>query len=647
MRHVSFDAVEGGGVIHEALFRQPRAAWSSTAEQIRELKNTVSDLRREVLDSPPDRRHPNERRQQELEDENINLKIRMRHMEEVVSALREHAASGQDKDSGLRAEMTALACETEQKQSELLQARREIVRVEAQLDQSRRHIDAAEAEVSSMRAQLSSARALNEKYLSLKGDLWPLLANDATFVDRQNGASGREKAGRGENSDQQLVCGLRKMREAYDRELERAFFLDSELEEAAKKIADLENELARRDTALGDLQSGLVNALQAVEHRGQLLPPTPAKIRTLSPMRRIDGVAQTEPLESVWRAHSRSPEASRLDERYLSAARTGADAEIAQASAEEVLQLRGRVELLQAELKAVTRKCRALDDDRRLAEDKLKIIQDEVADARMQRQQATQAETAERRERLIVEEKLVHQRELAKERQKKIEHLEMHLLNSTLSMRDHEVKRLQDVARAERLESELLHLQRQADTERQLRRVEKAEEEAREKRRRERESAMPKTSLEKRIMDRERRQFFHEEADRCASLEVQMDELRDQAQRDHAMMQERIEEQAKAAAKLSAKMLIERDRLLTYVLSALRKMLSSGRYAPSKVAKALTGSSLANVDINALVEDDSEDLTQPLTAKQFGYESLPFALPRLHCTPILPMLSRHAECGKH
>jgi hypothetical protein len=167
------------------------------------------------------------RRQQELEDENINLKIRMRHMEEVVSALREHAASGQEKDSGLRAEMTALACETEQKQSELLQARREIVRVEAQLDQSRRHIDAAEAEASSMRAQLSSARALNEKYLSLKGDLWPLLANDATFVDRQNGASGREKAGRGENSDQQLVCGLRKMREAYDRELERAFFLDS------------------------------------------------------------------------------------------------------------------------------------------------------------------------------------------------------------------------------------------------------------------------------------------------------------------------------------------------------------------------------------------------------------------------------------
>jgi chromosome segregation ATPase len=364
-------------------------------------------------------------------------------------------------------------------------------------------------------------------------------------------------------------------------------------------------------------------------------------------MRRIDGVAQTEPLESVWRAHSCSPEASRLDERYLSAARTGADAEIAQASAEEVLQLRGRVELLQTELNAVTRKCRALDGDRRLAEDKLKIIQDEVADARMQRQQATQAETAERRERLIVEEKLAHQRELAKERLKKIEHLEMHLLNSTLSMRDHEVKRLQDVARAERLESELLHLQRQADTERQLRRVEKAEDEAREKRRRERESAMPKTSLEKRIMDRERRQFFHEQADRCASLEVQMDELRDQAQRDHAMMQERIEEQAKAAAKLSAKMLIERDRLLTYVLSALRKMLSSGRYAPSKVAKALTGSSLANVAINALVEDDSEHLTQPLTAKQFGYESLLFALPRLHCTPILPMLSRHAECGKH
>jgi hypothetical protein len=65
------------------------------------------------------------------------------------------------------------------------------------------------------------------------------------------------------------------------------------------------------------------------------------------------------------------------------------------------------------------------------------------------------------------------------------------------------------------------------------------------------------------------------------------------------------------------------------------------------VAKALTGSSLANVAINALVEDDSEHLTQPLTAKQFGYESLLFALPRLHCTPILPMLSRHAECGKH
>jgi len=510
MRHVSFQAAEGtpgvdGAPRWRASSVSPRAQ-AVTAEHIRELKNTVSDLRREVLDSPL----PKDRRQRELEDENINLKIKMRHMEEVVGALREHAVAGhehtENADSALRAELTALACETEQKQGELLQTRREIMRVEAQLEESRRHIDAAQAEASSVRAQLSSARALNEQYFSLKGDLWPLLANDAAFADRQNESSRRGGADSGVNSDQQLVAGLRKLREAYDRETERAFFLDSELEAAAQQIAELENELARRDAALGDLQSGLVNAIQAAEHRGQK-PSTPARIRTLSPIRRIDSVVQTEPVESA--------NESRLDEKYLSAARMGADAEIAQASVEEVLQLRGRVEILQAELNAVRRKCEAWDRDRRLAEDKLKIIQDEVADARLQRQQATQAETAERRERLIVEEKLSHQMELAKERKKKIEHLETHLLNSTLSMRDHEVKRLQDVARAERLESDLLHLQRQAAAERHQRRTERAEEETRERRRREREAAMPKTSLEKRIMDRERRQIYHEQADRC------------------------------------------------------------------------------------------------------------------------------------
>ena len=78
---------------------------------------------------------------------------------------------------------------------------------------------------------------------------------------------------------------------------------------------------------------------------------------------------------------------SRLDDKYLTAVGAGADhatsltgADVAKANEaeEEMLKLRGRVEMLQAELNGVNRKCEFLTRDSALAHDKVAIFQDEV-----------------------------------------------------------------------------------------------------------------------------------------------------------------------------------------------------------------------------------------------------------------------------
>jgi len=541
-----------------------------TAHQIAELKQTVSELRKDVVAKQP----AEDRRQQQLEDENLNLKIRQRQLEDTVAALREHAAGQAHADPALRAELAARKSEAEQKQAELLQLRREVVSIEGQLEESRHLSAAAQADADLLRTQLASARALSEKYSSLKGDLWSLMAG-AGDKHRADDASTP-------NDETQLVVGLRQLREAHDREQQRSSFLDSELEAGAKQIAELENELTRRDHALADLQSGLINAMKALETRDAALP-TPISLS--SPKRRVDGVAQTNPPDDAIE--------SRLDDKYLSAVGASTHAapvdyaEMPLNAAEELLGLRGRVEILQAELNAANRRCDALSAERRLVQDKLEIVQDEAVEARSERKEALQRESAERREHLITQKKLSHQIDLAKERKKKIETLETHLLNSQLSLRDLEMRRMQDSARAQQLEVDMAILSRSAEAaERQQRRAERIEEEAKEKLRQDKERA-PRTSLEKRIMERERRQQQHDQADRCIALELKVDELVRQAANDSAYMQRKLSDQAKAAAKLSAKLLLERDKLLSYILEILRSIQSVGRHPPSKVARAL------------------------------------------------------------
>ena len=543
-----------------------------TAHQIAELKQTVSDLRKDVVKQPAD-----DRRQQELEDENLNLKIRQRQLEDTVTALREHAAGQAHADPALRAELAALKCEAEQKQAELLQLRREVVSIEGQLEESRHLSAAAQADADLLRTQLASARALSEKYYSLKGDLWPLLSSPG---DKHRDARAGDAST--PNGETQLVAGLRQLREAHDREQQRAAFLDSELEGGAKQIAELENELTRRDHALADLQSGLISAMRALETRDAALPTSKSPS---SPQRRVDGVAQTDPSDGANESH--------LDDKYLSAAGAGTHAapgdyaEMSLNAAEELLGLRGRVEILQAELNGANRRCDALNAERELVQDKLKIVQDEAAEARSERKEALQRESAERREHLITQEKLTHQVDLAKERKKKMESLQTHLLNSQLALRDLEMRRMQDAARAQQLEADMAILSRSAEAaERQQRRAERIEEEAKEKLRQDKERA-PRTSLEKRIMERERRQQQHDQADRCIALELKVDELVQQAASDSAYMQRKLSDQAKAAAKLSAKLLLERDKLISYILEVLRSIQSVGRHPPSKVARAL------------------------------------------------------------
>jgi hypothetical protein len=617
-RHVSFHGEEDQPA--SWLHRRPsyaatvQAATSTasshiTVEQIAELKQTVSALRKDMLHQQPFV----DRRQQELEDENINLKIRLRQMEEVASVLREHS------DPSLRAELTALSSDSELKQGELLQIRREMVRVEMQLDDARRQRDLGLAEANTLRTQLASARALNEKYFSIKGDLWPLLANAAIFEEKRKGTDispigsevRRDEQG---NGDVQLVAGLCQLREAYDQEIERSLFLDSELEAAAKQIAELEHELTRRDQALNELQSGLVSAMQAAEHRNR--PTSPNKVRPPSPKagpfrRQIDRNVQTDPLDDPGIDEKYLHDTTRTEELQEEATQLRGRVEILQA---ESTQLRGRVEILQAELNGSIKNYESLNRECGLAQDKLSILQDEAVDAHRGREQAAQREEAERRERLIAEQKLSHQSELANQQKKKIENLETHLLNSQLALRDFEIRRLHDTARVEELKAEATQLQRKLEAERQQRRAEKAEEQAHEKIRLQLLQIAPKTALEKRIWDRERRDKENDEKQRFASLECRVEQLEEEKTRDRVLMERRLSEQAKAAAKLSSKMLLERDKLIFYILEVLRGWQTGGRYAPSKVAQCLAVGGVHQGDLF----EENEAVIQPFTSQQFG-----------------------------
>ena len=77
-----------------------------------------------------------------------------------------------------------------------------------------------------------------------------------------------------------------------------------------------------------------------------------------------------------------------------------------------------------------------------------------------------------------------------------------------------EMKRLQDVARAQQLEADKAELVLKAETLRQQRRVEMAEAKERDRARQNTEAIRPKTTLEKRIIDRERRQNQYDLQDR-------------------------------------------------------------------------------------------------------------------------------------
>ena len=77
-----------------------------------------------------------------------------------------------------------------------------------------------------------------------------------------------------------------------------------------------------------------------------------------------------------------------------------------------------------------------------------------------------------------------------------------------------EMKRLQDVARAQQLEADKAELVLKAETLRQQRRVEMAEAKERDRARQNAEAIRPKTTLEKRIIDRERRQNQYDLQDR-------------------------------------------------------------------------------------------------------------------------------------
>ena len=62
--------------------------------QIASLKQSVSELRHDIIGAPTT---DDKRREHSLEDENLNLKIRMRQLEEVVAGLQQvgNVAGGQ------------------------------------------------------------------------------------------------------------------------------------------------------------------------------------------------------------------------------------------------------------------------------------------------------------------------------------------------------------------------------------------------------------------------------------------------------------------------------------------------------------------------------------------------------------------------
>ena len=96
-----------------------------TVGQIASLKQSVSELRHDIIGAPTT---DDKRREHSLEDENLNLKIRMRQLEEVVAGLSEQATgeAAEPDDvstnvSALRSELSSLALGMDQKQGELLQ----------------------------------------------------------------------------------------------------------------------------------------------------------------------------------------------------------------------------------------------------------------------------------------------------------------------------------------------------------------------------------------------------------------------------------------------------------------------------------------------------------------------------------------------
>lgn len=470
----------------------------------------------------------------------------------------------------------------------VMQARRDTLRLEAQLEESQREAD---AEAALLRHQLASARTRSEMHSSLREELWQLLN---TFL-------GEEIADRDiptdldcSSWDQQLVVGLGKLRDAHDQQVQRAGFLDSELEAAAKQIAELEHELLRRDAALAELQHGLVSAMHAVENRVQY---SPSKIR--SPVKVSHMTVQTSPMAHCASsslgglAGPSSPPKPRktstvssisvqtnqveltspqgLDDKYLASARAQSPletvAETAQAAGVELMKLRGRVEALHVELNLANENHDAETRARALAEDKLDFIQEELVEARRGLELATQGQSAERRERMIVEEKLARQLELSKEKRSRIEQLETHLLDAQVKYRDLEIQKMQAAARVKELEANNVKLLSRVNSQNERRRDEKIREQDKIRKKQEADAQRPHTTLEARVMNRERRDHQYNLEDRCAKLEAQV-ELQHQA----------LREQAQAAAKVSAKLLLERDRLILYTLSVMRSWQTGGRY---------------------------------------------------------------------
>ena len=473
----------------------------------------------------------------------------------------------------------------------VMQARRDTLRLEAQLEEFQREAD---AESALLRHQLATARTRSEMHSDLREELWQLLT---TFLGEEIADRGIPKDLDCSSWDQQLAVGLGKLRDAHIQQVQRAGFLDSELEAAAKQIAELEHELLRRDAALAELQHGLVSAMHAVENRVQY---SPSKIR--SPVKVSHMTVQTSPmapsspgassslgglaaLSSPLKPRKTSTVSSisvqtnqveltspqGLDDKYLASARAQSPletvAETAQAAGVELMKLRGRVEALHVELNLANENHDAETRARALAEDKLDFIQEELVEARRGLELATQGQSAERRERMIVEEKLARQLELSKEKRSRIEQLETHLLDAQVKYRDLEIQKMQAAARVQELEANNAKLMSRVNAQNERRRDEKIKEQDKIRKQQEVDAQRPHTTLEARVMNRERRDHQYNLEDRCAKLEAQVEQ-----------QHQALREQAQAAAKVSAKLLLERDRLILYTLSVMRSWQTGGRY---------------------------------------------------------------------